>query len=276
MNASMHKDRMSDEGGFTLVELIVVMTLTTIILFAVFSVFDSFSSDSARQLRQTDANDQARGALDDVVRDLRQSATIIRADGNDLVYSVFDPSIGYRTERFCLGPSNEVYHARSVATPASPGNPCPSGGSIWTVAKISTRESTNTAANPIFRYDSTDPTKVKSVGITLSLDTSGGGQTNLPSTLRSSAVVRRAAGTLQAGDEDLTADCTSTGALLSLNATGIGAVTPVTVTYATDGGVALGAGLINVPIPTGVTRVVATITDALGVTQTVTKDVACG
>jgi prepilin-type N-terminal cleavage/methylation domain-containing protein len=272
----MHNDRMSSESGFTLIELIVVMMLTTIILFGVFTMFDSFSSDSARQLRQTDANDQARRAIDDVVRDLRQSATISRADGNDLVYTVFDPASGYRTERFCLSPSNDVYHARSVATPASPGNPCPSGGSIWTVAKISTRGSTNSTANPIFRYDSTDPTKVKSVGITLSLDTSGGGHTNQPTTLRSSAVMRRASGTLQVGDEDLTADCTSTGALLSLNITGIGAVAPVTVTYANSGGIALGTGLLNVPIPAGVTRVVATVTDALGVTQTVTKDIECG
>jgi prepilin-type N-terminal cleavage/methylation domain-containing protein len=267
--------RPSSESGFTLVELLVVMTLSLIVLFAVFTMFDGFTSSSARQLRVTDANDQARRAIDDAVRDLRHAATIVRSDPNDLVYSVSDAASGSRTERICLSPANDVYAARGT-TSASPGTACPSSGAGWTTAKLANRASTNTAADPIFRYDSADPTKVKAIGITLSLDTSGGGQTNNPATIRSSAIVRRAAGILNVIEEDLDADCTETGALLNLDISGLGAATPVTVTYATDGGIALGTGLVNVPIPTGVTKVVATITDALGVTKQITKDVECG
>ncbi len=271
----MHSPRPSSEAGFTLVELIVVMSLSMVVLFGVFTMFDSFSSDSARQLRVTDANDQARRVVDDAVRDLRHASAIVRNGANDLVYSVADPTSGSRAQRICLSSAGDVYVAR--ATPAAaPDTACPTAASGWTSAKLASRPSANTAADPIFRYDTTDATKVKAVGITLSLDTSGAGKTNRPSTLRSSAVVRRVASILQFTDEDLQVDCQNSGALLNLSVTGLGAVSPVTVTYATTGGIALGTGLINVPIPAGVTQVVATITDALGVTKTVTKDITCG
>ena len=50
----------------------------------------------------------------------------------------------------------------------------------------------------------------------------------------------------------------------------------MTVTYANDGGVAIGTPVTGgVQIPEGITRVVATITDALGATNTIEKDIEC-
>lgn len=58
------------EDGFTLVELLVAMSISLIVLFATLQSLDLFSSNAASQTRVTDANDQARMTMDRIVRDL--------------------------------------------------------------------------------------------------------------------------------------------------------------------------------------------------------------
>ncbi len=76
---------------------------------------------------------------------------------------------------------------------------------------------------------------------------------------------------------DVTASCNSSGALLSLNGTVANGLSLAGVTYATTGGVSLGVGSAGTPvqIPKGITNIVATVTDAAGVTSTVQKVVEC-
>ena len=51
---------------------------------------------------------------------------------------------------------------------------------------------------------------------------------------------------------------------------------PLTVTYANDGGISLGTPTgTTLQIPEGITHVVATITNAVGATNIVRKDVEC-
>ena len=56
-------------------------------------------------------------------------------------------------------------------------------------------------------------------------------------------------------------------------------VAGLNVTYASSGGVTLGVGVgtasIPITVPAGITTVIATVTDALGVTNTIQKDISC-
>ena len=99
-------------------------------------------------------------------------------------------------------------------------------------------ESTSSTA---FTYDgatsSATPATVKNVGLTFSLDASGGGKT-ASSTLKASAA-RRSAGTLPITHDDLDATCNASGALLSLGVS-LADYGALTVTYASTGGISLG------------------------------------
>ena len=128
----------------------------SIVLFATLTTLDTFSSNAARQTRVTDANDQVRAAMDRVVADLRQAATIEVAGANDLVYTVIDSATQTRRERICLDASSTLW--RSSVTTTRPGRAdrrrqrLPDAGSG--AFKVTQLQSVNSAANPMFRYDS--------------------------------------------------------------------------------------------------------------------------
>jgi type II secretory pathway pseudopilin PulG len=264
-----HADIRRDEAGFTLVELLVTITISMIVLLATLQSFDLFAATTSHQTRVTDANAQVRDTMDRTVNELRGASKILRANATDLVYAVPDTG-GFRVQRLCVS-SDDLYGSRTpaAATPVVPAGACSSA------TKLATLKSTTTTA---FTYDgassSATPALVKNVGLTFSLDASGGGKT-ASSTLRASAA-RRSAGTMQLTDEDLDATCNDSGALLSLSASIPGTTGAVTVTYAGDGGVAVGTPVTGgVQIPKTITRVVATVTDSVGVTNTITKDLEC-
>lgn len=265
-----HADIRHDESGFTLVELLVSITIGMIVLLATLQSFDLFAATTSHQTRVTDANAQVRSTMDDVVNDLRGASKILRADATDLVYTVPESSTMTRVQRLCVT-SDDLYGSRTTTsgTPVAPTLACSAGTKLATL-----KSTTNTA----FTYDgaasSVTPALVKNVGITLSLDASGGGKTS-SSTLRASAA-RRSAGAMALTDEDLETVCNDTGALLSLSANIPGTTGAVTVTYAGDGGVTVGTPVTGgVQIPKTITRVVATVTDSVGVTNTITKDLEC-
>jgi len=263
--------QLRQDDGFTLVELLVAMTLSTIVLLATLQSLDAFSTEANHQTRLTDANQQVRSTMDSTVRDLRGASSILRASALDLAYTVPETS-GTRVVRLCVD-TGELYGTSTVTTgaPAAPTAACSSGAKV-----ASLRSTINTA----FTYDGATSvataalSTIKNVGLTFSLDASAGGKTG-SSTLKASAA-RRSAGTLPITDADLDADCNIDGtALLSLSAS-LPDYGALTVTYANTGGVSLGTPVGNtLTIPAGITTVVATVTDALGVTNTITKDIKC-
>ena len=172
-------DTHAGEEGFTLVELLIAITISLVVLLATLQSFDVFTSNAAQQTRSTDANDQVRRTMERVVNDLRGASTIVEAAPTELVYRVPD-KLGHRTERLCLD-ANYLYGSLSVTATvpaAAPTALCSTG------TRLATLKSTSTTA---FTYDgaasSTTPKLVKNVGLTFSLDASGGGRT-ASSTLR--------------------------------------------------------------------------------------------
>jgi len=270
-------ERPSGDAGFTLVEVLVAMTIAVIVLFAILQVLDSFSSNAARQTKITDANAQTRVAMDRIVRDLRQARTVEVAAANDLVYTVIDAASAVRRERVCVDSANGLWRSRvttatAPATPIAAGTPCPTAGSG--AFRITSLLSANTAGNPLFTYDSATPANVRNIGLTFSLDAGNPGRTDT-STLRASAFVRaRSETALPVGDDDITTSCSSSGIpTLTLS----GSVGPLTVTYTDVDGNALGAAAAgsSTTLPSGATSVVATITATSGALTQLVKTIAC-
>lgn len=277
------------DDGFTLIELLVVMTISIVLLFGTLMVFDSFTSQTTEQTRSNETSDQVRTAMDRTVNDLRGVSAILRADPNDLVYSVPDSPTSTRTRRICRSTSGDgAVYVQESSTSTNPGTNCTAAGATgWSVGRLATSSSSNSAANALFSYDgastATNLTAIKSVGLTLATNrTSGGNSAN--SVLTASASVRRVAGASTALNnikpDDFTVYCPNDGPKISIGADVLGLLPPpVTVVYQNDGGVQLGtgggSGTLPVTLQAGVTTVVAKITDALGVTKTITKPVGC-
>jgi prepilin-type N-terminal cleavage/methylation domain-containing protein len=183
----MRRVKRSDgERGWTLIELLVSMTLMLIVLSATLTSFEGFTSRSATAANQNDTLDQARASMEVVARQLRNLASA-KPDANvassfyaldywtpyDLVFKSADPT--RRRVRYCLDtsdPNNEVVWQQLQGV-AAPGDPdptlstamvasCPvtpvSGGwasqtqvAHWLVNKRAGQD------RPLFRYDQPQP-----------------------------------------------------------------------------------------------------------------------
>jgi hypothetical protein len=124
------------------------------------------------------------------------------------------------------------------------------------------------------RYDSQTPSAVRSIGLTVSLDATSGAKAAV-STLRASAFLRtRAQRAPVVTPGDIQTSCTSSGPLLNLSPLTNLLNGPLSITYANMTGIPLGSGN-NLQLANGVSRVVATITNLVGLTTIVNKDVSC-
>jgi prepilin-type N-terminal cleavage/methylation domain-containing protein len=280
MVRAFHSRRgLADEAGFTLVELLVAMTLSLIVLFALLQTFDAFSTSAARQTRVTDASDQVRRTMDSVVHDLRQAQTIEVAGPNDLVYTVTDAAAHTVRGRICLdGATGRLWRANVTtanppAVPIAAGTACPTAGSG--AYPVATLRSTNSASNPIFRYDSGTPSAVRNVSITLALSAGNAGHADT-STLRTSAFLRAQAEAAPAvTPRTVDSSCKATHQPVLTLAAGVGAGT--TVSYTDLDNVSLGGANPGVPhtLPAGTTTVVATVTNALGAITQFVESLEC-
>jgi prepilin-type N-terminal cleavage/methylation domain-containing protein len=103
----------SDERGFTLIELMLVMTLALLLLGATLTSFTQFYRSERQSQTLNDSAQVARNAMDVAARQLRnlanqdpsqQTTTIARALPYDLVFQTSDPS--RKWVRYCLDTSN--------------------------------------------------------------------------------------------------------------------------------------------------------------------------
>jgi hypothetical protein len=220
-----------------------------------------------------DANDQARTTMERIVKDLRQASVVTRAGANDIVYLVNESPTVARYTRICVDASGGLWSAQSTTT-TDPGAPCPTVAAGWTGAKLTTRASTNSVANPIFTYDSPTASAVRSIGLTFKLDATSGGKI-AGTTLRGSTFLRsRVFQAPVVTQDDIQATCTPSGPLLNFGLLTNLLNGPLSISYTNQNGVSLGSGN-NLQLVSGLTKVIATITNAVGLTTVVSKDVAC-
>lgn len=102
------------EDGFTLIELLVAMVASLVVFGATLTILDSYLRQSSAATKRLDAQDQARLAVDRIVRDLRNVSSPLatpklleRATPYDLVFqTIGSPSgrnvSGIRRVRYCV------------------------------------------------------------------------------------------------------------------------------------------------------------------------------
>jgi type II secretory pathway pseudopilin PulG len=182
-----------DEGGFTLVEMLVVTSLLIVVLSAVLGAFETFGKTSTTNQKINEAQDTVRVAIDSVTRELRNLASptnelplsILRADpnGKDLIFlSVAGNkpagslnARNTRQVRYCLDDAGVVYREEqtwtSATTPALPSSTAcgPVAGDTWPTRRILVRNVTN-GSRPLFSYNATATDAITDVAVSLWVD----------------------------------------------------------------------------------------------------------
>lgn len=280
------------EAGFTVVELLVSMTVMLGVLFATLSAFDAFNSGVARNNRLTAAEDGARRTVARVVGILRgagapapvsgaQPATVIRAHGNDLVVrSTTWPGesavgiTGTHVVRLCVDGAGRTLWLdglrAGVAGPTDPGAACPSTATGWSHQPLETGV-VNDAAEPLFQLGSGSP--VRTVGVALRLE-GGTVARSRPLALVSGVALRGALAPQVAAGDVTVGPCESGKALLTLDLDAGGASTDGAKLTAANA-ITVGPGQILVDASTSPVDVALTVTNVLGLQTLLFKQVSC-
>ncbi len=172
---------MTDERGFTFIELLVVMTLSLVVLSATLLTFTALSDSAHDNNVRLETTEMARDALDNQARQLRNLAKRLNntpvldtVGPYDLIFQTSDPSRTW--VRYCL----DTVHAPAttgaarlwtqeralVSAAASPVTAamradCPSTSADWTTTRVVAEHLTNRrggADRPLFTYRCTSGT----------------------------------------------------------------------------------------------------------------------
>jgi type II secretory pathway pseudopilin PulG len=287
-----HPHRLASEEGFTLVELLVAMTVSIIVLLATLGALDAFNNGVAVNNRLTDASDTARREVAEMIRVLRdggaptpvsgsQPATVVQAGANDLVFlsrswpgESGTGSTSNHVERYCLNTTTRTlwFDGLKAGTSgsATPGAACPSAASGWTSSAIATNV-LNSVADPVFVYGAGSP--VRSVAVKVRLE-GGTALKSRPIELRSGATLRGALAPQLSPTDIVVAPCDGGKALLSLSV-GAGGATANGAKLSAPNGIPAGAGQILIAATSTPANIVITITNLLGLQTLLTKSVSC-
>lgn len=183
----MMRVRFADERGFTLLELLMAMTIFLVIIGATLTTFATFQSNARLSEQRNDASEQVRRMIDSLARDLRNLAdpttealSIERKEADDLVFRSVDPDatgtdpnlVGVRRVRYCLdGASGLLYRSvqrwTTLASPAVPSTSACGSADAWagtcvpdstctrTIVSQSVTNTRSTPTRPLFVYNST-------------------------------------------------------------------------------------------------------------------------
>jgi prepilin-type N-terminal cleavage/methylation domain-containing protein len=284
--------RLAAEDGFTLVELLVAMTVSVLLLLATLGALDAFNNGVVVTSRLTDASDQARRQVATMVSVLRDAGaptpvtgsaptTVVQAGANDIVFLSTswpgDSGTGASAnhiERYCLDTATGKvwFNGLKAGTAGSttPGAACPSTVSGWTSSLV-TSNSLNSAADPLFVYGSTNP--VRAVSINLRLE-GGTALKSRPLQLRSGTALRGALAPQVSASDITVGACQGGKALLTLNIGAVGASANGAKMTAPNS-IPVGVGQILVAATSTPANIAITITNLLGLQTLLTKPVSC-
>jgi hypothetical protein len=190
---------LDERGEFTLVGLLVAMTLSLVVLGATLDIFASSEKINRDTQRRTDALDRARVGVDRLARQLRNMASptpdqpqsIDRATAKDVVFQTVDPigpnagtnTANVKRVRYCLDAEGRLWAQNQRWIGAAPGAPndggtgatagtCPSAA--WNDQTVLADDVTNYLAGhsrPVFTFNPTAPlTAITWVHVDLWLD----------------------------------------------------------------------------------------------------------
>jgi prepilin-type N-terminal cleavage/methylation domain-containing protein len=164
------------EDGLTLVELLVVLTISLVVMGATFSTFAQFEQTTATNTRQNDAQDQVRVGLDGLARELRNLASptdalpeaVVRAQPSDIVFQSVSSSATRRV-RYCLHKASGLLWRQVQFTPFSDPSAASCPDTSWG-SQRSPVENVVNGDRPVFTYNAPTLTAVTEVGVSLWVD----------------------------------------------------------------------------------------------------------
>jgi type II secretory pathway pseudopilin PulG len=177
------------EAGFTLIEVLVTSALMIVVLGATLGTFNGFERTRRTNEKQNEAQDEARSAMDQMARELRNLASptdelpyaVERAEPRDLVFQAVADEMpagsanerNARRVRYCLDATDSLIwrgeqNWTSADAPPLPGDTaCP--GEAWESRRVAASDVVN-GARALFSYDSTDLLAITDIGVTLFVD----------------------------------------------------------------------------------------------------------
>lgn len=170
------RERLADETGVSLVELLVVIVLSGVVMGATLGTFTQFERTSATNQRLNDAQDQVRVGIAGLARELRNMASptpempdaVVRADPDDLVFQSVS-STQTRRVRYCYDSATERIWRQVQLVPFS----LPSAGVCPQLAWGSQRSAVENVVNGsrgVFKFNSAELTAITEVSATLYVD----------------------------------------------------------------------------------------------------------
>ena len=206
----------ADEGGFTIVELILVAVLVPVILGSVLSAASGFQDTVRRNQELSESQARTRETIDDLARNLRNLASptleqpqaVDKPEPFDLVFQTVGPPgsggganlANVMRVRYCLdqpasGPATLWKQTQTwstvVAPPVPPTTTCPDA---WpNPAREMTTGVTNRLAStprPLFQFNSAIPTKVTAITIQAWVRSPGDRKDPREGALRSQVLLR--------------------------------------------------------------------------------------
>jgi prepilin-type N-terminal cleavage/methylation domain-containing protein len=180
---------MHGSRGFTLVELLLGMSLMLIISSAVLTTFERFVVHTNANQNRVDDIERGRNALDLLARDARNASgyqtqanqsgsAVVRAGKADFVFGTVDPLTGstssnpysVRTVRYCLSTTANRLFRQTHADAVTPSTACPDPS--WSTT--ATVPYVVNAGRGVFTYDSVLPSRVTSAIAELYIDATPG------------------------------------------------------------------------------------------------------
>lgn len=179
----------SERGEIGLTQLLVAMVISTVILGATLTTFEQFVVGNNQTNERNDAQQEARGAVDQLARHLRNLASptenqpqaIDSAGPSDLVFKTVDPNgpnaganaTNVKRVRYCVSAGGTLWsQTQTWTTAAVPGppaaTPCGAQGG-WTSQQELVRSLTN-GARPLFTYNAATPADISSMHVEMYLD----------------------------------------------------------------------------------------------------------
>lgn len=175
--------RARGERGFTLIELLVAMALSLIVMGAVIGILTVFLNDTHYAQLRDSAQDDARGLVDRISRELRSAASVTsgsyglleRANPYDVIFEAVNPGVTYGGSntynqyriRYCLDSNQTVWRQSQTWTTSSPpavpsSTACPDPSNAWALKTngqpccVELQDVTNTiggdTTRPMFTY----------------------------------------------------------------------------------------------------------------------------
>ena len=207
--------RVRAEHGFTLVELLVTMAIATIIFGATLSVLDVFQRNNTVDQQRNEVQDNARNAMDQIARQLRNVAApsagsagaLLTTESYSMIFDTIDSTSSYAWEknlshtmmvRYCLNDSeshNEVlwmqikrWKTAEEKNPPPASTSCPDLSANWESSRQLVEHVTNdidAKARPMFIYSAATAPQTASVEVDMFLNLKPGqahpGETELTS-----------------------------------------------------------------------------------------------